>query len=464
MRNRLPHATLSAPIGTWSGLECHARELLSDLLTLVQVAIDIADDVGDWSDDLAKGRRHDLAYHGIPFPVLAAAPAWIVGHVAATLASEFGTQGAAEAHRWLNILGGMLFGQGEDHDSAEKQAAVAGRQGELLVAALQLAESPPAAWHDPEHHRDILTWCRGAVLYAERVAATVETLHEQGATPQVIGASVLRHQLAFRREWPEVGPWVGGDLRRQAVLDRPLAVGRTLWLAAGYGQGIASVSGADEDATSLTEWARDWADLAVCRINEDATVQELHALVTQALDGCRPGDQLLVYLSAHGGPPIGNNRHLQFAPPHTYEPDAMDAGGRWRGADALRLFRSRRDVHITVIVDACFAAAWCDDAELRPIEFERALPPHEGSGSLRILCAGARHEEAVQGQFDADGPPRSALTWALQQCLHRADLVPLRALLAQIRTVLTACPLEQKPPAPLLFSDPIEAAERPLFW
>lgn len=127
--------------------------------------------------------------------------------------------------------------------------------------------------------------------------------------------------------------------------------------------------------------------------DDDATLDNLIAVLEQCLTGVRPEDNLIIYYSGHG--------HLHPIS-HTGYWIPVNARAEQQYADYLDSYRVRDYVkhiparHVLLISDSCFSGSLLREGELRS---GYALAELERRPSRWVFCSG-RHDEQVH-----DGPP-----------------------------------------------------------
>jgi hypothetical protein len=162
------------PLAAWCGMDADEQVTVAALLTLLQVAIDVADNVADWQEDRLEALPTHKVYEGESPATLAAVPALLVGLVVHEVFSRWPSSGGDASARLLGALSSMAHGQGLADRSKEKVEAVSARQGLLLCLPLWVRQQ------DPEVQRRTPEVERWAVAYARTwELAEIGSSHEQ---------------------------------------------------------------------------------------------------------------------------------------------------------------------------------------------------------------------------------------------------------------------------------------------
>ena len=211
----VPHRTVVEPLARALGFSAVRRDLLGNVLDLLQTAFDVADNVADWPEDAGRQRRYTRHYRGIPAAALVCLPALLVGATIEILheafpAPEFSTPLAGQ--RLLQALGAMAVGQGTP-TGARHVALVSGRQGSLLCLPAWLVAGSDARWR--RRLAAVESW-------AYRFGQTWEYRQAHAERPSPASTRALaRAMLAARRAWPEFSPFRPGEALAEDALVRP---------------------------------------------------------------------------------------------------------------------------------------------------------------------------------------------------------------------------------------------------
>src|SRR5262245_3586441 len=94
----LPHRYITDHLALELGFEPREVEVIGDMLDVLQVSFDCADNIADREDDLLAGRSYAAAYESVPLAVLTYLPAILASHAVDLLYRNFSRPGFAPAY------------------------------------------------------------------------------------------------------------------------------------------------------------------------------------------------------------------------------------------------------------------------------------------------------------------------------------------------------------------------------
>lgn len=208
----LPHRAFTTVLCEAIGFSDAETLAVGDAMDLIQVAIEIADDVADWEDDVARQRAHVPIIGSIPADARPAVP--IVATLAATNCLTRGFAGsermlARSVARLTGVLGAMVWGQGVA-DAGQHMALTSGEQACMLGLPLWLSAETAEA-----QQQQFDAWAR-------RFGLTWE-LQFRVREKRIPRSELESAKEACRACWPDFSPFLAGEtLEIRQLLPRGL--------------------------------------------------------------------------------------------------------------------------------------------------------------------------------------------------------------------------------------------------
>ena len=207
-RSRIEESTgqLVARLGALQGLPESKAVELGELVDVLQVAADLADNLADAELDAAAGRPLEARYPGLHVATLLCVPALLIGVVFAELSRRFPAPTYAPDHaaeRLGRVLAAMAVGQGLGMDDPRRVQLISGRQGHLLCLPTWLLGDAQAGGAE-----------RRVAL--ERWAEAYGCLWQLRIDVDELGTAAARHRYeaaleAARAAWPAFAPFQPGE-------------------------------------------------------------------------------------------------------------------------------------------------------------------------------------------------------------------------------------------------------------
>ena len=209
----LPHRFMTDLYAPCLGFDAREVAAIGDVLDLLQVSFDLADNLADRERDAALGRSYMKPCEDLPLAVLTYLPAVLACRSLAVLYEHFREarfNASLAAVKTAAAVGAMVRGQAEPDHSPLRVDLVSGRQGLLLCLPFWLfsdRKELPCSVSDFEDwaFRFGATWELNQVYVDEKTEASRSAWHDA-----VVSA---------RLSWPSFGPFAAdGPLAARATL------------------------------------------------------------------------------------------------------------------------------------------------------------------------------------------------------------------------------------------------------
>ncbi len=200
----LPHRAFVELIAEARGFDSTEQHTIGDAFDHLQLAIELADDVADWDDDVERERPHVQLLSQIPAGARPALPIASTLACAACVAKIGGDRIALTLSKMTAIGSRMVVGQGRDDE--EGQIALASGEQALLLGLPMWLDSATTAHEQQEFD----TWARAWGLTWE----LAQRVKERRARPSQLANAMER----CRELWPDIVPFRRGEALAMATL------------------------------------------------------------------------------------------------------------------------------------------------------------------------------------------------------------------------------------------------------
>lgn len=207
-----PHRFLTDRFAGALGYSENETSALGDVLDVLQVSFDLADNLADRESDRVAGRNYLAPCEDVPLAVLSYLPAVLsasaIDLIYTTFCAERFTPQAAVA-KLGTVIGQMVLGQAEPDGSPRRVDLLSGKQGLLLCLPFWLRDGSPDL-PCPTPCFEQWAYQFGCTWELNQVVRDGGANHGQAAWTNAM--------LETRLSWPRFGPFgPGGALQARAL-------------------------------------------------------------------------------------------------------------------------------------------------------------------------------------------------------------------------------------------------------